>query len=67
MPFTTREKIEEIGRELRQRANVYPRLIADRRMKPQAAERQQAILREILRDYEELERRSGGSEQISLL
>jgi len=52
MTFTAREKAEEASREIAQRQGVYPRLVAQRRLTPAKADRQIAIMREILADYE---------------
>ena len=51
--FTTAEKRREIERELRQRENVYPRLIANGKLTQQKADRQMAVLRAVLDDYAE--------------
>jgi len=40
LPATLHEQIAEIERELGQRARVYPRLIASKKLSPDAADRQ---------------------------
>lgn len=50
--ITTEDKIREIRRELSQRAHVYPRLVGNGSLTQSDADRQTAILRAILRDYE---------------
>lgn len=52
MTFTPAEKRREIARELGQREAVYPRLIAAGRLTQQRADRQMALLRAVLADYE---------------
>lgn len=51
--FTAQQKHREIMREIGQRENVYPRLIAAGKLAPSAAERQVAIMQAIARDYQE--------------
>lgn len=61
-PITTSHKLSEIRRELAQRRRVYPRLVADGRLRPAQADRQIRVLEAILRDYEadlEAEQRRG--------
>lgn len=51
--FTRAEKLAELRRELRQRENVYPRLVLSGRLKQEKADRQIAILEAIAADYAE--------------
>ena len=54
--FTLAEKRREIAREVRQREAVYPRLVAGGRLTQQKADRQMAIMRAVLADYEDGDR-----------
>ena len=47
------EKIEELKHELRQRAHVYPRLVAKKRMTQAKADRRVEVMQAILADYEQ--------------
>lgn len=49
---STPDKIACLKREIKYRARVYPRLIADRRMSQDTADREIEIMRAILNDYE---------------
>lgn len=51
--FTAQQKYREIMRELGQRENVYPRLIAGGKLDQASADRRMAILRAIANDYEQ--------------
>lgn len=66
VPFTIREKVAEIKREMMHRVHVYGRMVAAGKMTQHRAERQTLIMKEILDDYEAKERETGG-EQKSLL
>ena len=50
--FTNEEKLECIRREVKQRERVYPRLIEQRKMSKDFADRQLMLMRAIQRDYE---------------
>ena len=49
--YTNDEKLKEIAREIAMRRNVYPKWIASGRLKPEAADRQIAIMVAIAKDY----------------
>jgi hypothetical protein len=49
--FSAQQKHRELMREIGQRENVYPRLVASGRVGQAAADRQLAIMRAIARDY----------------
>ena len=51
--FTAQQKHREIMREIGQRENVYPRLVAQGRLHPDTAARQIAIMRAIAQYYAE--------------
>jgi hypothetical protein len=63
--ITNRDKMVEIRRELKVRREVYPRLVADRRLKQEDADRRIAIMTAILEDYREA--LQGGKQEGSLL
>jgi hypothetical protein len=66
--FSTKDKIDELERELRQRERVYPRLLSEGKLNPNDARRQIWILQAILADYEAIARlEPGAGEQGSLL
>lgn len=48
--FTTEEKLHEIEREIAMRQRVYPRWIANGKLKPEQAAKQIAILQAIAHD-----------------
>lgn len=52
MGFSVERKIRCVERELRQRERVYPRLVAQQRMRQDQADEEVAVLREILEDYQ---------------
>ena len=52
--FSLAEKIECLQREIRLRKRTYPSKVAHRRMTQAKADREIAILSEILREYENL-------------
>ena len=52
--FSLAEKIECLDREIRLRRRTYPSKVAHRRMTQAKADREIAILSEILREYENL-------------
>jgi hypothetical protein len=52
-PFTREEKRKAIKREIGQREHVYPRLVASGKITQEFADRQIAVMRAILADYEE--------------
>jgi hypothetical protein len=51
MRFSTEEKIAECTREIQQRERVYRRLIEQKKMTQQMADRQLDIMKEIASDY----------------
>lgn len=51
--FTNEEKLECIRREIKQRERVYPRLIENRKITKDFADRQMMLMRSIERDYEQ--------------
>lgn len=55
LPITTHEMIAEIEREIVMRERVYPRWVADGKLKQAKADRQIAILRAAVRRLRELE------------
>ena len=55
MPFTNGDKRAAAEREAKQRVWVYPRLVANGRMKKATAEREIALMEEIAADYAKLE------------
>ena len=52
MMFTDEEKRKALAREVALRARVYPGFVARGKMKQATADRELAIMRAILRDYE---------------
>lgn len=58
--YTAAEKLRELRREIGQRENVYPRLVAAGKLTQQKADRQMAILRAIAEDYAEADLFGGG-------
>lgn len=62
--FTAQQKHRAIIRELGQRENLYPRLIASGKLAASAAERQLEVLRAIARDYEERHRMLFGEDPL---
>ncbi|MGY2051917.1 hypothetical protein [Methylobacterium sp. JK268] len=50
-PYTAADKLACAEREVRQRRRVYPRLVADGRMRQDEAERQTALMEAIAADY----------------
>ena len=52
MTYSDIEKAEEIRREIKMRKRVFPRWVADGRMKQADADRRIAILEEIAGEYE---------------
>jgi hypothetical protein len=52
LPITTADKLQELKREGHQRSRNYPKLIEKGWLTPEKAERQNAILRAIILDYE---------------
>lgn len=61
-PFTIREKIQELQRELRMRRQVYARRVQAGQMTQSEADRKTNLLEEILKDYESQERKTGGDQ-----
>lgn len=53
MTYSNAEKLREALREIRQRENVYPRLVAAKKLSQAAADRQIAIMQAIADDYRE--------------
>jgi hypothetical protein len=51
MAFTDQEKLACVQRELALRKHVYPRLIANGKLKPAAADRELALMLAIVEDY----------------
>lgn len=51
MTFTTKQKLEAVRREIRQRVRVYPRLEAEHRMSPDKAAHELGVMRAIEADY----------------
>lgn len=56
--FTMTEKLECVQRELKQREHVYPKRVADGKMSQEFANRQLALMKAIVEDYENLSERS---------
>lgn len=50
--YSAQQKHRELMREIGQRENVYPRLVANGKLSQAAADHQLAIIRAIARDYE---------------
>lgn len=61
--FTAKQKAECAAREVKQRARVYPHLVADGRMSQEFADEQTAIMTSIAEDY----RRQADAEEPRLL
>lgn len=53
MAFTDRELCSECERELAQRRRVYSRLVEQKKMKQEAADRQLAMMKQIRDEYHE--------------
>lgn len=51
MPFSPREKADEIRRELNLRRSVFTKLVANGSLAPKEAARRIAVMEEILADY----------------
>ena len=51
MPYTSKEKLAAICREVKYRKRVYKRMVELRNMTPQKAEYEIAIMEEIAEDY----------------
>jgi hypothetical protein len=50
-PISIEQKIACLEREIKLREDFYPRWVAARRMTQETAERELAVMREILQDY----------------